>query len=183
MWTTWTLGALFAPMVVSVSWVTAETTSHAAAAGWREPLDRAEAALSLGEARRAEQAWEEAERAAMQPAIPPMGLVNVGLAYLRIGEAARDRQTAVARTRKLLLRALFRARQHRDVDGLTAVSHAFARLGDCDVAERVFTVVLTMTPKSSSGPPSCDRPDAFRQPSASPRSSGAAGRRVPAASR
>ncbi len=166
----WTLGGLFTALVIGVSWVTAETTAHTPEAGWRESLDRAEAAMSQGEIHRAELAWEEAQRAAMRPTIPPTGLVNVGLAYLKIGEAAHDRPTAVARTRQILLRALFRARQQRDVDGLTAVSHAFASLGDCEVAERTFTVVLTMAPKSSSERPSCEHPGASRQPSASPRS-------------
>jgi hypothetical protein len=169
-WTVWTSGALFTAMIIGVSGATAETTAQAPDASWREPLDRAEAAMSTGEIHRAEQAWEEAQRAAMRPTIPPSGLINVGLAYLKIGEAAHDRPTAVARTRHLLLRALFRARHNRDVDGLAAVSHAFARLGDCAVAERTFIVVRTMAPKYGSEPPSCQRPDASRQPSASPRS-------------
>jgi hypothetical protein len=164
-WTMLTLGALFTAMIVGVSWVAAETPSPAPDTGWREPLDRAEAALSQGETRRAEQAWEEAQRAAMRPSIPPSGLVNVGLAYLRIGEAAHDRQTAVTRARQIFLRALFRARHNRDVEGLTAVSHAFAQLGDCEVAERAFAVVRTTSPKQA--PPACGHPDV----SASPRSS------------
>jgi hypothetical protein len=167
----WTLGALGTAMIIiGVSWVTAETTTHAPDAGWREPLDRAEAAMSTGEIHRAELAWEEAQRAAMRPTIPPTGLINVGLAYLKIGTAAHGRETAVNRTRQLLLRALFRARHTRDVDSLSAVSHAFATLGDCEVAERTFIVVRTMAPKSASEPPSCERPDGSRQPSASPRS-------------
>jgi hypothetical protein len=131
-------------------------------AGWREPLDRAEAALSQGEPQRAEQAWEEAQRAALRPTMPPTGLVNVGLAYLKIGEAAHDRQTAVTRARQLLLRALFRARHQRDVEGLTAVSHAFARLGDCEVAERAFQTVVTMA--SNQPRPVCGHPDVSASP-------------------
>ena len=101
----WTLGALFTALIIGASWVTAETTAHTPEVGWRESLDRAEAALSQGEIHRAELVWEEAQRAAMRPSIPPTGLVNVGLAYLKIGEAAHDRPTAVARTRQILLRA------------------------------------------------------------------------------
>ena len=175
---TWALGALFAAMIIGASWVTAETTSQATDAGWREPLDRAEAAMSSGEFQRAEQAWEEAQRAAMRPNIPPSGLVNVGLAYLKIGEAAHDRQTAVTRARQILLRALFRARHNRDVEGLTAVSHAFASLGDCEVAERAFAVALAMSPKQPR--PSCEPLDGHG--SASPRSD-AFGRRGPATGR
>jgi hypothetical protein len=162
----WTLGAVVAVTMIGAGWVTAETRAPVPDAGWREPLDRAEAALSQGEPRRAEQAWEEAQRAAMRPTIPPSGLVDVGLAYLKIGEAAHDRQTAVMRTRQILLRALFRARHQRDVDGLTAVSHAFALLGDCEVAERAFAVAVAMSPKRPR--PACGHLDV----SASPRSDG-----------
>ena len=172
----WMPGALVTVTMIGISWVTAETRAPAPDADWREPLERAEAALSQGEPRRAEVAWEEAQRAAMLPTIPPSGLVDVGLAYLKIGEAAHDRQTAVARTRQLLLRALFRARHQRDVQGLTAVSHAFAMLGDCEVAERAFAVVLTMSPKQP--PPACGHLDV----SASPRS-GVTGSRAPAPGR
>ena len=169
MWTMWTLGALVAVTMIGIGWVTAETRAPAPD-GWREPLERAEAALSQGEPRRAEQAWEEAQRAAMRPTIPPSGLVDVGLAYLKIGEAAHDRQTAVMRTRQILLRALFRARHQRDVEGLTAVSHAFALLGDCEVAERAFAVALAMSPKQPR--PACGHLAAARHASASPRSDG-----------
>jgi len=162
-------GLLLAGLMTGASVATAETT-RAHEAGWREPLGRAEAALADGEARRAEQAWEEAHRAAMRPAMPPSGLVNVGRAYLRIGQAAHDRQTAVSRARQLFLRAMFRARDRRDVDGLTAASQAFASLGDCEMAERAFTVVLKIAPQHREKPPVCDRTDASRQPSASPRS-------------
>ena len=172
----WMPGALVTATMIGISWVTAETRAPAPDADWREPLERAEAALSQGAPRRAEEAWEEAQRVAMRPTIPPSGLVDVGLAYLKIGEAAHDRQTAVTRTRQLLLRALFRARHQRDVEGLTAVSHAFALLGDCEVAERAFAVVLTMSPKQP--PPACGHLDV----DASPRS-GVTGRRAPAPGR
>ena len=171
----WVLGALFTTVTLGAVPAAGQTSAPVLDAGWREPLDRAQVAMSRGEIRRAELAWEEAQRAAMQPTIPPTGLVNVGLAYLKIGEAAHDRQTAVTRTRQVLLRALFRARHQRDVEGLTAVSHAFARLGDCEVAGRAFAVVLTMSPKQP--PPACGHRDAFHQPSASPGSDTTTGAR------
>jgi hypothetical protein len=147
----------------------AEMPPPAQDAGWREPLGRAEALLAGGEARRAERAWEEARRAAMRSRMPPGGLIDVGLAYIRIGQAAHDHQMAVSRARQLLLRALFRARERRDVDGMTAAGQAFATLGDCKVAERVYTLVLTMAPQRRGQLPACERIDASRQPSASPR--------------
>jgi len=157
-------------LVVAGTVVGAETPMPPHETRWREPLSRGEAALAEGQAREAEQAWEEAQRAAMWPGMPPSGLVNVGLAYLKIGEAARDRQTAVSRARQLFLRAMFRARERRDVDGLTAVSRAFATLGDCEMSGQVFAVALRVEPKPKVQPPACERSDLVRQPSASPRS-------------
>jgi hypothetical protein len=166
--TLWAAAWLFAAMAGGVTVGTAETPAGPDAR-WREPLGRAEAALAEGQARRAEEAWAEAQRAAMRPTTPSTGLVDVGRAYLRIGEAAHDRQTAVARARVLYLRALFRARERGDVDGMTAASQAFASLGDCEMARRAFAVVRAAAPQRSEPPPVCERPD-VRQPSASPRS-------------
>src|SRR5262245_5332234 len=155
------LGLLLAGLVSGATVRTAETSTHDR---WREPLARAEAALAEGQPRRAEAAWEEAQRAAMRATAPSTGLVDVGLAYLRIGEAAHDRQTAVSRARQLFLRALFRARERRDVEGMTAAGQAFARLGDCEMAERAFAIARTAAPQRSAAAPACERP-----PSASPR--------------
>jgi hypothetical protein len=162
----WAVGWLFAAVANSATVGTAETPT-ALDARWREPLGRAEAALAEGQARRAEEAWEEAQRAAMRATTPPTGLVDVGRAYLRIGEAAHDRQTAVSRARVLYLRALFRARERGDVDGIAAASQAFASLGDCEMARRAFAVVRTVAPQRSEPAPTCERLD-VRQPSASP---------------
>jgi hypothetical protein len=161
--------------------VTAETPTPDPDARWREPLGRAEAALASGQSREAERAWKEAQRAAMWPGVPPSGLVNVGLAYLKIGEAAHGRQTAVARARQLFLRAMFRARERGDFDGLTAVSRAFAVVGDCEMSGRVHAVALDLTPRRKADPPACERADGpHRHPSASPRSGGPApGLRAP----
>jgi len=174
----WATGWL---VVATTALVTAETPMPEHEARWREPLGRAEAALAGGQAREAEQAWEQAQRAAMWAGMPPSGLVNVGLAYLKIGEAAHDRQTAVGRARQLFLRAMFRARERRDFDGLTSVSRAFASLGDCEMSKRVFAVALTVAPRHQGPAPACERVDAARpQPAASPRSDpGAPGLRAP----
>jgi len=114
-------------------------TSRAAAADWREPLQRADAALANGERAAARQAWEQAYRAAMQVRATE-GLLAVGHAYLRIGEAARDRATTVASARRIFLTALFQARERRDAPGVAAAAAAFASLGDRDVADRGFEI-------------------------------------------
>jgi len=117
--------------------------ARAAGGGWREPLQRAEAALALGDARGAELIWQDAYRMAMRVRTPE-ALTDVGRAYLRIGEAAHDRQTAVARARRLFLEALVQARERRDAEALTDVGEAFASLGDHHVALRAFDAALAL---------------------------------------
>lgn len=174
----WAVGVLLAWSVIDVTAPAAQARTPAPAAAWRDSLSRAEIALANGEMRQAEQAWEEARRAAIRSRMPH-GLLEVGVAYLNIGEATRDRQTAVARARQLFLESLFRARQRRDVDGIAAAGQAFASLGDCEVAERAHAVVLSLSSKRADPPP-CVRVDTWRQPSASPGPGSVTGPRAPA---
>jgi hypothetical protein len=159
--------------LVSDPTLTAAQTSRVAGtsavdARWRASLERAESALANGQYRRAAEAWEEARRSAMRPTTPPKMLVDLGLVYLRIGEAAYDRRVAVSRARQLFLEALFRSRDRRDVEGITAVSRAFADLGDCEVARRVFALGARFSPTPVE-PPRCERREVGPEPSASPR--------------
>lgn len=71
-----------------------ESGSPGRARDWREPLALAEEALARGDAHEAERAWEEAHRAAIR-AGASRGMLELGRAYLSIGEAAHDRATAV----------------------------------------------------------------------------------------
>lgn len=114
-----------------------------AAAGWREPLQRADAALASGDPRAAHQAWEQAYRAAIHGRATE-GLLEVGHAYLRIGEVARDRSTAVAWARRIFLAALFQARERRDGPAVAAAAVAFAALGDRDLADRAFEIAIAV---------------------------------------
>ena len=115
----------------------------AADGGWREPLQRAQIALAGGDARGAELAWQDAYRAAMRVRTPE-ALLDVGRAYVRIGEAAHDRQTAVAWARRLFLEAFVQARERRDAEALAGVGEAFAALGDHHVALRAFDAALAL---------------------------------------
>jgi tetratricopeptide (TPR) repeat protein len=122
--------------------VLAEPT-RAANVDWREPLQRAELALAGGDARGAELAWQDAYRMAMRVRTPK-ALLDVGRAYVRIGEAAHDRQTAVARARRLFLEAFVQARERRDAEALADIGEAFASLGDHHVALRAFDAALAL---------------------------------------
>lgn len=115
--------------------------------GWREALQRAEAALAGGDARGAEQAWDQAYRGAMRVRTPE-ALLDVGRAYLRIGEAAHDRRTAVPRARRMFLEAFVQARERRDGDGVAGAGEAFASLGDREIADRAFDVALALATQS-----------------------------------
>lgn len=121
--------------------------AHAAEVGWREALQRAEAALTGGDARGAEEAWQEAYRAAMRGRAPD-ALLDLGRAYLRIGEAARNRQSAVARARRIFREAFFQARERRDADGMAGAGEAFASIGDHHVALRAFDAALALTERN-----------------------------------
>lgn len=130
-------------LLVSASAVVGNDRARSPDAAWREPLQRVETALAVGDVRGAAHAWEVAYRAAMR-ARTPVGMLEVGRARLRIGEAARDRQTAVAQARRIFLLALFQARERRDPSGAARAGEAFASLGDREVADRAFEVAMVL---------------------------------------
>lgn len=157
----WTAAAVIMWLAASTTELASEPRAPSPDARWREPLERAETALAGGDARGAERAWEEAYRAVVRPGTPG-GMLEVGLAYLRIGEAARDRQTAVARARHIFLVALFQARERRDPDVVAAVGEAFASLGDREVADRAFAVAMALAAQNSDAR-TCERIAVLRQ--------------------
>jgi len=110
---------------------------------WREPLEHAAAALANDDPLTAQRAWEQAYRSAVH-ARATEGLLAVGHAYLRIGEAARDRSTAVARARRIFLTALFQARERREAAAVAAAAAAFASLGDREIADRGFQIAIAV---------------------------------------
>jgi tetratricopeptide (TPR) repeat protein len=114
---------------------------------WAEPLERASAALAGGDAREARRLWEQAYRAAVV-ARSSAALLAVGHEYLNIGEATRDRPSAVAEARRLFLAALFAARERQDAHGVALAGQAFAALGDREVADRAFDVAIALASRS-----------------------------------
>ncbi len=141
---TYLLGfGLLAGVVLIVGALALAAPARGSDGGWREPLQRAETALAGGDARGAELAWQDAYRMAMRVRTPE-ALLDVGRAYLRIGAAARDRQTAVAWARRLFLEAFVQARERRDAEALAAAGEAFASLGDHHVALRAFDAALAL---------------------------------------
>ena len=142
------------PAVLAAAWLgsaalalTWEPGSPVPARDWQEPLARAEAALARGDARGAELAWEEAHRAAIRAGASG-GMLELGRAYLRIGQAAHDRPTVVTRARRTFLMTLFHARERGDADVVAATGLAFAALGDREVADRAAEIALELSART-----------------------------------
>jgi tetratricopeptide (TPR) repeat protein len=114
---------------------------------WQEPLERASAALSEGDARQARQHWEQAYREAVG-ARSAAALLAVGHAHLNIGEASRGGHSAVPEARRIFLAALFAARERQDAHGVAMAGQAFAALGDREVANRAFDVAIALASRS-----------------------------------
>ena len=110
---------------------------------WRDRLRRADTALSEGDAPRAERAWDEAYRLALATS-DPYAMVEVGRAYLPIGEAVYDHPMAAARARRIFLSALFLGRGLRNVHAVADAAEALAALGDQDLAARGFRIAATL---------------------------------------
>lgn len=72
------------------------------------------------------------------------GMLDVGDAYLRIGDASGFRKAYESKARRIYLTALFRARAQRSVDGVLRVAQAFAMLGDRDVVNQCIRVARSL---------------------------------------
>ena len=141
--TTRIAACLIVVLALSATAVAGTASSRSTPTGRPELLERAEVALASGEPRAAHEAWEQAYRGAMH-ARSTEGLLAVGDAYLRIGEAVHDRSTAVASARRIYLMALFQARGRRDAAGVAAVAAAFSSLGDRETASRGFEIATAI---------------------------------------
>lgn len=117
-----------------------EGRSGAATPQWVVPLERLNTALASQNVTAAEEAWHEAHRAALGSRQRWDGLIEVGEAYLRIGEVANERQAAQPMARRLYLTALFRARRQGSLDGVLRTADAFAALGDREVVIQCLRV-------------------------------------------
>ena len=63
-------------------------------------------------------------------------MLEVGEAYLRMGEVGGDRKAVQSQARQIYLTALSRARRQESFDGVLQVAEAFARLGDNEMVEQ-----------------------------------------------
>jgi hypothetical protein len=137
------LGIVIALLLALLAWleVVAGTTAPVSEIEkpWAPHLAAVDRALAERNVTAAMAAWHEAYSAA-RGARRGDGMVAVGDAYLRIGDAASFRRSAEPTARRLYLAALFRARQDRSLEGVLRATEAFAALGDHDVARRGLVI-------------------------------------------
>lgn len=108
-------------------------------APWVPPIQKADGALARKEYGVALRATDDARQIA-HAARRWEGLVAVGDAYRRIGEATGSPRTFDPKALKVYLAALFRARQEGSVDGVLQVAEGFAAMGDADAVGRCLRI-------------------------------------------
>jgi len=154
------LGVVVATALIGAASTYGESRSGAEPP-WVAPLQRVETALASRNVSAAEEAWHEAHRAALWSRHRWDGLIEVGEAYLRIGEVANGRQAAQATARRLYLAALFRAREQGAIDGVLRTADAFAVLGDRETVTQRLQVADQVAARTRD-PQARARVEAFR---------------------
>lgn len=114
---------------------------------WMAHIRAMDAALVARDVKTADWAWHEAYSSALGSRTWE-GMLAVGQAYLRIGQATGSRTAATARARRAYLAALVRARAQGAVEGTLLVAQAFADLGDRDMADQCLRVAQTLADRS-----------------------------------
>lgn len=111
----------------------------ASADPWTTHLQQVTGALAKQDPGAAKRAWHEAYTAALASRRWE-GMVEVGDALRRIGDASGSGKAVEGRARRLYLSALFRARQAGSLDGVLRAAEAFSALGDHEVVARCLRI-------------------------------------------
>lgn len=130
-------------------------------AAWARHVREVDQALAVNEIGRAVRALQEAHVAALGSR-GWEGLVEVGGAALRVGQATDNQTAGTRKARQAYLEALLRARGQASLDGVLAASEAFAMLGDREVAQNGLRIAEGIAAKSAS-PDSMARLEALRE--------------------
>ena len=110
---------------------------------WVVHIRAADDALARKDVKTAVAAWDEAHLAA-GGSWRWEGLIEVGDAYLRIGEATGYRAAAEATARRVYFAALYRACRKDSFHGVLRAAEAFADLGDQQAVEECLGVADIM---------------------------------------
>jgi hypothetical protein len=101
-----------------------------------QALDRRDLKAALG-------AWHVAHEAALR-AEGWEALIDVGDAWLRIGDLGGDDAAPYGRAREVYLAAMFRARRQGSLEGVLRVAEIFGALGDEDLATQCARIAERM---------------------------------------
>jgi hypothetical protein len=125
--------------LVAVEVLVAHAPSAVASRAWTPPLSRVDAALEDGDLAAALAWWREARLSAIRSG-EWEGLIEVGDASRRLGEAGGFRQDADSQAREAYLAALLRAQRQRSLDGVLRAAGAFGALGDREVTAQAIRI-------------------------------------------
>lgn len=121
-------------VILMIGAALARTTSTSAPS-WKTHVQWVDQALADRQISAAAFEWRDAYGAALGSR-DWEAMLAVGDAALRIGDATHQRVGWEPKARQCYLTALFRAREHRSLDGVLRVAKAFAQLGDQAVVEQ-----------------------------------------------
>lgn len=117
---------------------------------WQTALQTMDRALVARDISAAEFAWRDAYGHAIGSRQWD-ALVAVGEGALRIGDHVATRQPYRERAREVWLRALFRARHQRALDGVLTTAEAFGSLRDTDVVIQALHIADALAAHDASG--------------------------------
>ena len=125
--------------LVAVEVLVAHSPSAVPSRAWTPPLSRVDEALQDGDLAAAMAWWREARVSAIRSG-EWEGLIEVGDASRRLGEASGLRQDADSQAREVYLAALLRAQRQRSLEGVLRAAGAFGELGDHEVTAQAIRI-------------------------------------------
>ena len=125
--------------LVAVEVLVADSPGATGSRAWTPPLARADEALRDGDLAAALAWWREARMTAIRSG-QWEGLIEIGDASRRLGEAGGFRQDAETQAREAYLGALLRAQRQRSLEGVLRAAGAFGELGDREVTAQAIRI-------------------------------------------
>ncbi len=141
------IAALAMATLMAVALSVVEALDHVTTSGnspWTAPLHEVDDALAAKNSSAALAALHVAYLTALGSR-GWEGMIAVGNAALRVGEAMSDRRRFAAKARLAYRSALFRARHLRSLEGVLQAGDAFNALGDANVAQQCLEVARGLT--------------------------------------
>ena len=130
---------LLVTALVAVEVLVASGPGTIAPRAWTPPLSRADEALRDGDLAAALAWWREARLTAIRSG-QWEGLIEIGDASRRLGEAGGFRQDAESQAREAYLGALLRAQRQHSIEGVLRAAVAFGELGDREVTVQAIRI-------------------------------------------